>query len=121
MLPAGDARAWRTLGELGDHTAGEEGVLVVPNVGGAGDAEVNALQRLARVALGEAGDTAALEAGWKGTPSSTDGARVAALVADPGEAVAEGRAARDRVRESGLVTRLLCDQLSLYARITSAA
>ena len=120
-LPAGDARAWRTLGELSDHAGGEDGVLVIPNVGGAGDAEVNALQRLARVALAADGDTAALEAGWKGTPTATDGARVAALVADPGEAIAEGRAARERVRESGLITRLLADELQLYARITSAA
>jgi trehalose synthase len=121
MLPAGDARAWRTLGELSDHVAGEDGVLVVANVGGAGDAEVNALQRLARVAIARDDETAALEAGWKSTPAATDGARVAALVADPGEAVAEGRAARERVREHGLVTRLLADQLALYARITSAA
>lgn len=120
-VPAGDPRAWRTLGELADHTAGEDAVLVVPNVGGAGDAEVNALQRLARVALGDAAETGVLEAAWKGTPSADDGARVARLVADPGEAIAEGRAARDRVRETGLVTRLLCDQLDLYARITSGA
>src|SRR4051794_27548846 len=121
MLPAGDARAWRTLGELSDHVAGEDGVLVVANVGGAGDAEVNALQRLARVAIARDDDTAALEAGWKSTPAATDGARIAALVADPGGAVAEGRAARDRVRAHGLVTRLLADQLDLYARITFAA
>lgn len=121
LLPAGDPRAWRTLGELSDHTAGEEGVLVVPSVGGAGDAEVNALQRLARVAIGADEETGALEAGWKGTPSATDGERVAALVADAGEAIDEGRAARERVREGGLVTRLLAEQLDLYARITSGA
>ena len=121
MLPAGDPRAWRTLGELGDHAAGEEDVLVVPDVGGAGDAEVNALQRLARVALASDGETAALEAGWKGTPAATDGARVAELVADPGLAIELGRAAREDVRRSGLVTRLLADQLDLYARITSGA
>lgn len=120
-LPAGDARAWRTLGELSDHVGGEPGVVVVANVGGASDAEVNALQRLARVAIAQDGETAALEAGWKSTPAATDGARVAALVADPGEAIAAGRAARERVRESGLITRLLADELALYARITSAA
>ena len=60
--------------------------------------------------------------GWKGTPvDDGDGARVAELVADPGLAIEEGRAARERVREDGLVTRLLADQLDLYARITSGA
>ena len=121
MVPAGDARAWRTLGELADHVAGADDVVVVPDVGGAGDAEVNALQRLARVALAEADDLAAAEAAWKGTPAATDGERVAALVADPGLALEEARTARERVREDGLVTRLLADQLELYARITSAA
>jgi len=119
MLPAGDARAWRTLGELSDHTAGEAGVLVTANVGGAADAEVNALQRLARVALAADDDPGALEAAWKLTPSATEGERIAALVADPGEAVAAGRAARERVREHHLVTRQLRDELNLYARITS--
>jgi trehalose synthase len=121
LLPAGDPRAWRTLGELSDHTAGDDDVLVVPSVGGAGDAEINALQRLARVTIGEEHDTGSLEAGWKGTPAAADGARVAQLVADPGEAIAVGREARERVREGGLVTRLLGDQLELYARITSDA
>ncbi|MFL5845496.1 MAG: hypothetical protein ACJ762_12455 [Solirubrobacteraceae bacterium] len=120
LLPAGDPRAWRTLGELSDHTAGDDDVLVVPSVGGAGDAEINALQRLARVAIGDEDETGSLEAAWKGTPSARDGDRVAALVADAGEAIAEGRLARERVRETGLVTRLLADQLDLYARITSA-
>lgn len=130
LLPAGDARAWRTLGELGDHVAGDEGVLVVPNVGGAGDAEVNALQRLARVAVAPREDTGTAEAAWKLTPAVTgdehaspaqQGARIAELVADPGLAVELGRAARERVRETRLVTRLLADQLALYARITSGA
>lgn len=130
LLPAGDPRAWRTLGELSDHTAGEQDVLVVPNVGGAGDAEVNALQRLARVAIAEREDTSTAEALWKLTPAVTGdeypteqrrGARVAELVADPGLAVELGRAGRERVRESHLVTRLLADQLELYARITSAS
>jgi trehalose synthase len=118
MLPAGDPRAWRTLGELTDHAEGTTDVLVVPDVGGAGDAEVNALQRLARVALHDEADQAALDAAWKGTPPATDAARVAALVADPAEAIAEGRAARERVRETGLVTRLLTDLLELYARLS---
>lgn len=117
MLPAGDPRAWRTLGELTDHADGTTDVLVVPDVGGAGDAEVNALQRLARAAIAADDDVAALEAGWKGTPAATDGAGVAALVADPAAAIDAGRAARERVRADGLVTRLLADQLELYARL----
>jgi hypothetical protein len=42
-------------------------------------------------------------------------------VADPGLAIELGRAGRERVRSEQLVTRLLADQLELYARITSAA
>ena len=116
-LPAGDARAWRTLGELSDHVAAAEGVLVVPDVGGAGDAEVNALQRLARVAIAPQADTGIAEARWKGTPAvlgADGGARIAELVADPGLAIETGRAEREEVREHGLVTRLLADQLALY-------
>jgi trehalose synthase len=127
-LGAGDPRAWRTLGELGDHTAGHADVLVVPDAGGAADAEVNALQRLARVALAEREDTSVAEAQWKTTPAVIEegagdaarrGARVAELVADPGLALELGRAGRERVRAGGLITRLLADQLDLYARITS--
>lgn len=118
-VPAGDPRAWRTLGELADHAAGVDDVVIAPNVGGTGDAEVNALQRLARVAIAEASGLAAAEAAWKGTPAATDGERIAALVADPGLAVQEARAARERVCEGGLVTRLLADQLELYARLAS--
>ncbi|MCW2966318.1 MAG: hypothetical protein JWM71_90, partial [Solirubrobacteraceae bacterium] len=117
-------------GELSDHAAGEAGVLVVPNVGGAGDAEVNALQRLARVALAQRDDTTVAEALWKATPAVTTeelpdtaavGARVAELVADPGLALELGREGRERVRAERLVTRLLADQLELYARLTTAA
>ncbi|MDX6666112.1 MAG: trehalose synthase, partial [Solirubrobacteraceae bacterium] len=130
MLPAGDPRAWRTLGELSDLTAGLDEVVVVPDVGGAGDAEVNAIQRLARVAIAAHEDTTTAEAQWKTTPAVTGdeladptarGARVAELVADPGLAIELGRAGRERVRSEQLVTRLLADQLELYARITSAA
>jgi trehalose synthase len=121
-LPAGDARAWRTLGELSDHVAGEDGVLVAPDVGGAGAAEVNALQRLARVAVGARDDTGIAEARWKATPAilgnGDAGARIAELVADPGLAIERGRAEREDVREHGLVTRLLAEQLDLYARLT---
>jgi len=106
-------------GRINLDAAGEAGVLVTANVGGAADAEVNALQRLARVALAADDDPGALEAAWKLTPSATDGERIAALIADPGEAVAAGRAARERVREHHLVTRQLLDELNLYARITS--
>lgn len=120
-LPAGDARAWRTLGELSDHVAGEPGVLVAPDVGGAGDAEVNALQRLARVAIAPRADTGVAEARWKGTPAvlgdGDAGTRIAGLVADPGLAIEAGRSEREEVREHGLVTRLLADQLSLYAAL----
>src|SRR3954468_390950 len=127
-VPAGDPRAWRTLGELADHAEGLDGVRVVSNAGGAGDAEVNALQRLARVAIAERFGVAVAEALWKGTPAVTGpgsaeerGRRVAELVADTGLAIELGRAGREMVRERHLVTRLLLDELRLYARIVSGA
>src|SRR4051794_1639560 len=127
-VPAGDPRAWRTLGELADHVEGIDGVRVVSNVSGAGDAEVNALQRLARAALAERFGVAVAEALWKGTPAVTGpgsaeerGRRVAELVADTGLAIELGRAGREMVRERHLVTRLLLDELRLYARIVSGA
>jgi hypothetical protein len=82
------------------------------------------------VALAERADTSTAEAAWKLTPAVTGdehagvserGARVAELVADAGLAIELGRAGRERVREQHLVTRLLADQLALYARITSGA
>lgn len=127
-LPAGDPRAWRTLGELADHLEGAEGVRVISNAGGAGDAEVNALQRLARVAVAERFGVGVAEALWKGTPAVTGpgtveerGRRVAELVADTGLAIELGRAGREMVRQRHLVTRLLLDELRLYARIVSGA
>ena len=127
-VPAGDPRAWRTLGELADHVEGVEGVRVVSNVGGAGDAEVNALQRLARVAIAERFGIAVAEALWKQTPAVTGpgtaeerGRRVAELVADTGLAIELGRGGREMVRERHLVTRLLLDELRLYAEILSGA
>ena len=127
-VPAGDPRAWRTLGELADHVEGVEGVRVVSNVGGAGDGEVNALQRLARVAVAERFGIGAAEALWKGTPAVTGpgtaeelGRRVAELVEDTGLAIELGRAGREMVRERHLVPRLLLDELQLYAKILSGA
>ncbi len=135
-LPAGDARAWRTLGELSDHIDGTDGVRVLANVGGAADAELNALQRLARVALAAQPGPGVLEALWKGTPvlvaaepgglgehvasPEERGRRAAELVADPGLAAELGRAGRDRVRTGHLVTRLLRDELALLARVAGS-
>ncbi len=136
-LPAGDPRAWRTLGELTDHAEGIDGVRLVADAAGAGDAEINAAQRLARVAVADGSELGVAEALWKGTPAVTaDGAdglgeayatpaergrRVAELVADTGLAVELGKAGREQVRAKHLVTRRLVDELTLYARIVSGA
>lgn len=136
-----DAESWRLAGEVADYAEEVEDLLVLTGYVGAGDLELNAMQRLARVAvqksIGEGFAIAASEALWKGTPVVasaaggvpeqmvdgehgflTDGVEATAaamvdLVRDPALAITMGAAGRDRVRERFLVTRALADELRL--------
>ncbi len=139
---------WPALKELSDYAAGQEGVLVLTSYTGAGQLELGAVQRLARVslhrALREGYGLAASEALWKGTPviGGPDGGvplqvrdgidgyltegpqqtaeRLLELVGDAGAAVEMGRAGRERVRERHLITRGLEEELRLLANTLSA-
>jgi len=139
---------WPALKELSDYAEGQEGVVVVTSYAGAGQLELGAVQRLARVslhrALREGYGLAASEALWKGTPviGGRDGGvrlqvrdgidgyltegpqqtaeRLIELVGDAGAAVEMGRAGREHVRERHLVTRALEGELRLLANTLSA-
>ena len=139
---------WPALKELSDFADGQEGVLLLTSYTGAGQLELGAVQRLARVslhrALREGYGLAASEALWKGTPviGGRDGGvplqvrdgidgyltegpqqtaeRLVELVGDAGAAVEMGRAGREHVRERHLVTRSLEGELRLLANTLSA-
>ena len=139
---------WAALKELSDYAEGQEGVLVLTSYAGAGQLELGAVQRLARVslhrALREGYGLAASEALWKGTPviGGPDGGvplqvrdcidgyltegpgqtaeRLVELVGDAGAAVEMGRAGREHVRERHLVTRSLEGETRLLANTLSA-
>lgn len=145
----GGADAWRLAGELGDYAGGVAGVHVLTGYAGVGDLELNALERLARVALvSTLRDDFALDpaaALWKGTPvvaqprgavgvqvrEGVDGhlaegadeiaERVVELVSDPARAIEMGAAGRARVRERFLAPRALADELRLLAELAGAA
>ena len=143
---AGDhPEGWRSTGELLDEAAGEDDLAVLTNATGLGDAELGALEHVARVALHASlrpgFGLAVSEALWKRTPvvarpapgpreqlrdggegylvegPEAAGERIADLVEDPGLAVQLGRAGRERVRERFLVTRLLADELALLGQL----
>jgi len=143
-----DERAWQAIGELSEYAGEHDDVRVVADVAGHGDGAVNAVQRLSRAALhgGRGYGIAVAEALWKGTPAvappgpgaaeelvegagggfvadtaSERGGRIAELVADTGLAVELARAGRQRVREAGLITRALADELELLARVADTA
>ncbi|MBA3301338.1 MAG: glycosyltransferase [Thermoleophilaceae bacterium] len=146
---AGDSpEDWAALGEITEYAEGTEDVHVLTSFTGLGAAELNALQRVARVlvhrSLREGFGLVASEALWKDTPvvaqphggipvqvregteghlaESTDeaGARIAELVRDPARAIEMGRAGRGRVRERFLVTRVVLDELRVLGATVGA-
>ena len=138
-----DAPGWLTVREIADYADGVQDVHLLTSYTGVGNLELNAVRRLARVALQkslrEGFGLAASEAMWAGTPvvgspagglplqvrDGRDGyltegteetaRRIVELVRDPALAVEMGRSGRDRVRERFLMTRLLEDELRLLA------
>lgn len=144
-LAGDDPEGWRSAAELLDEAAGEEGLTVMTNATGLGDAELGAVQRVARVALqaslGGELDLAVSEALWHRTPvvaPDSPGARdqlgdppagllaadarqagdaIADLVEDPARAIGLGQAGREGVRERFLITRALADEVELLASL----
>jgi trehalose synthase len=145
VLPGDGTDDWRIVGELSDYAGELPDVHVLTNHSGVGNVELNALRKVARVAIQRSlgGDfgLAISEALWKGTPAvagregggalqigddaygyltgtaSETADRVLQLVADPGLAIELGQAGREHVRERFLVTRLLEDELGLMATV----
>lgn len=122
-LPGEGGGDLRVAKEIDDYAEGRPDVHVKTGYGGVGNVELNALQRIARVAillsLRVDRGTAPLESWWKGTPVVGEGdaasvaARVDDLVRDPGLAIELGREGHDRVRAGNLITRAVEDELGL--------
>jgi trehalose synthase len=138
-----DSEGWRLTGEIADYAEAVPGVHVLTGYAGVGELELNAMQRLSRVALVSAlredFGLAASEAMWKGTPvvapprggvpeQVRDGAdgflaegaervaeRLVELVRDAALGIDLGAAGRERVRERFLATRMLEAELELLA------
>jgi len=145
-LPGEGPADWRIVREVADYAAGTEDVRLLTNYTGVGEAEVGALQRVARVqlqrSLREGFGLAASEALWKRTPvvAGTGGGvtaqvrdgrdgylsddigqmakRMVELVSDPALGVELGNAGREHVAERFLVTRALEDELRLLESVT---
>ena len=144
-LPGEGPADWRIIREVADYAAGLEDVRLLSNYTGVGEAEVGALQRVARVqvqrSLREGFGLAASEALWKRTPvvAGTGGGlpqqvrdgrdgyltddvdtmaqRIVQVVSDPALAIELGSAGREHVGEHFLVTRLLEDELRLLESV----
>jgi trehalose synthase len=147
-LPGEGPQDFRIAREVADYAAGIDDVRLMTNYTGLGDVEVGALQRVARVSLQrslrEGFGLAASEALWKRTPvvagvssgtriqvhDGEDGyltddvgemaARVVELVRDPGLAIELGTTGRRHVQQTGLVTRLLEDELRLLESVLAS-
>ena len=145
-LPGEGPADWRIIREVADYAAGTDDVRLLTNYTGVGEAEVGALQRVARVqlqrSLREGFGLAASEALWKRTPvvAGTHGGlpaqvrdgrdgyltddlaqmarRTVELVSDPALAAELGNAGREHVAERFLVTRALEDELRLLESVT---
>ena len=122
-LPGEGAGDLRIAKEIDDYAANRHDVRVKTGYAGVGNVELNALQRVARVGLSlrlrPGLNIDHLETAWKGTPvidsgeAETIAARVEELVRDPGFAVEQGAAARERVRARHMITHALEDELRL--------
>ena len=144
-----DPEGWRVYREIEQQARGEPDCLLLSNQVGVNAHEVNALQRVADVAvqksLREGFGLVVSETLWKGTAMVAgraggiplqlrDGetgrlattleeftAAVCELLRDPAEARALGVRGRRAVAERFLITRLLREQLELFAEVLSAA
>lgn len=136
-----DPEGWEVYRQVRDASQGDPGIHVFTNLTGVGNVEVNAFQRLSKVAIQksvrEGFGLVVSEALWKGTPvvagraggiplQMADGTggllvegveacaqAVVALLRDEDRARALGSAGRERVREHFLLPRLVLDELAL--------
>jgi hypothetical protein len=118
---ADDADAWRRYREVSDYADTQDGLLLLKDVG---DVELNALRTLARAGihseLAKGSELDTLETLWKGTPvADADPEQIAELVTDPGLAIEQGEAGRERVKQGHLVTTLAENELRLLASFQS--
>jgi trehalose synthase len=142
-----DPEGWRVYREIERVTRGEPDCLLLSNQIGVNAHEVNALQRVADVAvqksIREGFGLVVSETLWKGTPMVAgrtggiplqlrDGetgrlatsveefaTAVCELLRDPDEARAAGLRGRQAIAERFLITRLLREQLELFASVLS--
>ena len=140
-----DPEGWSVYAELERVVRDDPDLYLFTNLTGVGNIEVNAFQRLSSVVLQksirEGFGLVVSETLWKGTPvvagraggiplqlrdgsggflvDSVDecAARVIQLLRNPDEAETLGKRGRDLVRERFLLTRLLADELRLYAAL----
>ena len=141
-----DPEGWEVLRQIQGEARGDPHIRVFSNLTGVGNVEVNAFQRLSRVAvqksIREGFGLVVSEALWKGTPvvagraggiplqmahgaggllvdTVEECARgIVDLLGDPVRAAELGRAGRERVRQHFLLPRLLLEELELIAEIT---
>ena len=142
-----DPEGWDIYRSIRDAVRNDPGIHLFTNVTGVGNIEVNALQRCADVviqkSIREGFGLVVSEALWKGTPvvaghaggiplqlcdgaggflvDSTDecATRINELLADAELRRALGASGREVVRQRFLLTRLLADELRLYASLMS--
>jgi trehalose synthase len=143
-----DPEAWEIHRLLQAEAQDDPAVHLLTNLTGVGNLEVNAVQRCAAVvvqrSIREGFGLVVSEALWKGTPvvathaggiplqmeSGTGGfladttgecaERVVWLIQNPDDARRLGLRGRDRVGSRYLITRLVADDLRLYARVVDA-
>ncbi len=148
-MPTDDPQGWDVYREIHDATKDDPGIHVFTNLTGVGNVEVNAFQRLAQVviqkSIREGFGLVVSESLWKGTPvvagraggiplQLQDGQggylvdsieecanRTLELLADPERRRALGNAGRELVRGRFLLTRLIADELRLYASVLGTA
>lgn len=144
-----DPEGWRMYREINAEARRDPEIHVFTNLTGVGNVEVNAFQRLSNVvvqkSLREGFGLVVSETLWKGTPvvagraggiplqlkdgvggflvDSIDACaeRTAWLLRHPREGRELGASGRAHVREHFLLTRLIADELRLYAQLLSEA
>jgi trehalose synthase len=146
---AQNSEGWRVYREIERVTRGEPDCLLLSNQIGVNAHEVNALQRVADVAvqksIREGFGLVVSETLWKGTPMVAGRAggiplqlrdgetgrlatsveefatAVCEVLRDPDKARAVGLAGRQAIAERYLITRLLREQLELFASVLSTS